>query len=97
MATKTVTCTSSTTLTDPALAQMRRPRPSGVTPRRLSTWYERSNPVAIPVLTIAVEISDKVSTAATKRVSVMLSGSTATLPKKTSTPMGITMMSSSCS
>ena len=53
---------ASTTATEPAFAAMRRLRPSGVAPRRFSTWYERSKPVAIPVLTIAVDITAKATT-----------------------------------
>jgi hypothetical protein len=53
--------------------------------------------VAIPVLTIAVDMMDNVSTDDTKRDNDTLSGNTSTFPKNTKIPTGITMMSKSCS
>ena len=54
VATSTTACTAITTSTATPLAATRRGRPSGVAPRRLSTPYDRSNPVPMARLAKAV-------------------------------------------
>ena len=51
----------------------------------------------MPRLTIAVDITDSATTDETTLARSTLSGSTSVVPKKSSTPTGITTTNSSCS
>ncbi len=86
--TSTATWMSSTTSTIEILAAMSRGRPSGVEPRRLSTPYWRSNPVPMPRLTMAVDITARARMPGVRNCTEWSTpsglGSTSTSEKKTS-------------
>ncbi len=68
-----------------------RGRPRGVAPRRLSTPYDRSNPVAMPRLTMAVDITARARMPGARKSigSPSPVGSTSTRLKKTSSSTGM--------
>ena len=74
------------------LAASRAGRPSGVAASRLNTPYWRSNPVAIPRLTMAVDITARARIPGARKVTASVTpagfGSTSTREKKTSSPTG---------
>ena len=68
---RTTIWSSSTTKMAAPLASRRAGRPSGVVPRRLSTPYCRSNPVAIPRLTIPVDMTARARTPGARKAMVL--------------------------
>src|SRR5207253_7069581 len=66
--TRTATWIASTAATPAILAETRAGRPSGVAPRRFSTRYSRSKPVAMARLTIAVDITARARTPGARKV-----------------------------
>ncbi len=83
------------------LAPTQRPRPSGVLPSRLRTPYWRSNPVLIPRLTIALDMTARASTPGARKSTGSLTpsgrGSTSTVEKNTNSSTGMAMATRSCS
>ena len=95
----TIICTTSTQKTLIIFASISLERPSGVAPKRFSTWYERSKPVAIPRLTMALDITARARMPGNKNcagLSVSV-GRTSTRPKKTKSKTGIPSVRSNCS
>src|SRR5713226_6484377 len=94
--TSTATCTTSTARTASVLAASRAGRPSGDAPRRFSTPYWRSKPVAIPRPTMAVDMTASARTpGATKSTGwVRPMNPTSTVEKNTSNSTGMPRASS---
>ena len=83
------------------LAATHRLRPRGVVPSRLSTLYWRSNPVPIPRLTMALDMTARANTPGARKSTPAVTpsgkGKTSTREKNTSNNNGITMLTRSCS
>ena len=79
------------------LAASRRGRPSGVVPSRLSTPYWRSNPVAMPRLTMAVDITARARMPGARKSTgcASVGEATSTSEKNTSSTTGMPRVSSS--